>query len=87
MLTDSYLQRHIIEALKIDDPDGRYVSNCRETLHLLRLYGKEGERDEDPEVLKLMAETEVQYNAKPVKRLLHLLRDIDARWTEQRGTA
>lgn len=34
-----------------------------------------------------MAETEVAYNAKPVKRLLRLLRDIDARYIEQRGTS
>ena len=79
------LQRHIINALKIEDSDGRYASNCQETLRLLQLYGQDGECFEDSEVLKLMAETEVAYNAKPVKRLLRLLRDIDTRYTERRG--
>ncbi|KAF5317211.1 hypothetical protein D9611_003983 [Ephemerocybe angulata] len=71
---------HIIKVLMVEDEDGRYASNCEETLKLLRLYGKGGSRYEDPEVLKLLEETEVAYNSKPIKRLLHMLQNVDQRW-------
>ncbi|KAF6760247.1 hypothetical protein DFP72DRAFT_805601, partial [Ephemerocybe angulata] len=71
---------HIIKVLMVEDEDGRYASNCEETLKLLRLYGKGGSRYEDPEALKLLEETEVAYNSKPIKRLLHMLQNVDQRW-------
>lgn len=69
-------QKHILAALFIEDRDGEWMPRCRETLDLLKLYGK-GCEFEDAGVVKLMEEKVVEYNAKPIKRLLHLLRDLD----------
>lgn len=84
MLT--FLQSHITQALKIDDP--KFVSNCTETLKLLDLYGINGKNREDPTVVEMLTnESDPEYNAKPIKRLLHLLRDIDEAWKKRHGTS
>ncbi|KAF9465017.1 hypothetical protein BDZ94DRAFT_1320616 [Collybia nuda] len=77
---------HIAQALKIDDP--KFVSNCTETLVLLELYGINGKRGEDPAVINILNdETDPEYNAKPIKRLLHLLRNIDEAWKKRYRTS
>ena len=67
----------------IDDDDGKFASNCKETLQLLSLYGEEGSRGQDPEVIKLLQETTLLYNAKPIKRLLKLLREAHTKWCNE----
>ncbi|RXW16772.1 hypothetical protein EST38_g9077 [Candolleomyces aberdarensis] len=76
-------EKHILGALQIVDEDGRFASNCTETLELLKLYGKDGERSEDPEVVKLLEDQDLAYNAKPIKRLLRLLRGADEKWIQE----
>ncbi|KAG6832633.1 hypothetical protein H0H92_014469 [Tricholoma furcatifolium] len=72
---------HITQALRIEDPN--FASACVETLSLLELYGEDGQRCQDPRVIELVKDTSApEYNAKPIKRLLHLMRDIDKRWKE-----
>ncbi|KAJ2928314.1 hypothetical protein H1R20_g8787, partial [Candolleomyces eurysporus] len=83
--TSDYIieEKHIIDALRIVDEDGRFASNCTETLNLLKLYGKGGERGEHPEVVKLLEDQSFAYNAKPIKRLLRLLREVDKKWIQE----
>ncbi|KAJ7178427.1 hypothetical protein C8R43DRAFT_458456 [Mycena crocata] len=73
---------HIAQALQIDQKDcDKYMSDCSETLHLIGLYGAEGQRLQDPDVgEKAKDETEPSYNEKPIKRLLRLLRQVDEKW-------
>lgn len=72
---------HITRALHIDDPN--YSSACTETLALLALYGPQGQRYEDSRIVAMVNDTsDPEYNAKPIKRMLHLLREIDERWKE-----
>ncbi|KAG6842179.1 hypothetical protein C0991_001672 [Blastosporella zonata] len=77
---------HITGALKIDDPN--FVSACVETLGLLDLYGEKGRHYADPRVIEIVKDSSRQeYNAKPIKRLLHLMRDIDKKWKEEHPAA
>ncbi|KAJ7076394.1 hypothetical protein B0H15DRAFT_600653 [Mycena belliarum] len=73
---------HIAQALQIEELErARYMSDCAETLHLMALYGPEGRRLRDPEVVEKANDgSDPPYNAKPIKRLLKLLRKIDERW-------
>ncbi|KAG6886158.1 hypothetical protein C0993_000676 [Termitomyces sp. T159_Od127] len=78
----SYLQKHVTQALKIEDP--KFYSNCVETLHLLDLYGENGRHYADTRVIEMAKDTGTpEYNAKPIKRLLHLMQDIDKKWKEE----
>lgn len=75
-------RKHIIIALKMDsDPSlapEKWASDCTETLKLLELYGPGGSRFQSPAVKNMIDdETDPPYNAKPIKRLLRLLREID----------
>ncbi|KAK0485866.1 hypothetical protein IW261DRAFT_1328932, partial [Armillaria novae-zelandiae] len=75
-------RKHIISALKMDSEPSltpeKWASDCTETLKLLELYGPGGSRFQSPVVQSMIDdETEPPYNAKPIKRLLRLLRDID----------
>ncbi|KAG5648528.1 hypothetical protein DXG03_003139 [Asterophora parasitica] len=73
---------HITRALKIEDPN--FATACLETLGLLDLYGPKGRHYEDPRVIEMMNDTsKPEYNAKPIKRLLHWMRDIDKKWKEE----
>ncbi|GLB37520.1 hypothetical protein LshimejAT787_0405710 [Lyophyllum shimeji] len=73
---------HITRALKIEEPN--FASACVETLALLELYGPKGRHCEDSRVIEMINDTsKPEYNSKPIKRLLHLLRDIDKRWKEE----
>ncbi|KAJ7594429.1 hypothetical protein C8J56DRAFT_854635 [Mycena floridula] len=68
---------HIIAALTLEDEAGRYATECTATLSLLQLYGPEGTRLRDPAVMDMIAdESNPIANAKPIKRLLRLLREI-----------
>ncbi|KAJ7497399.1 hypothetical protein FB451DRAFT_1211336 [Mycena latifolia] len=73
---------HIAQALQIEEPERtRYMSDCAEILHLIALYGPEGRRLRDPEVVeKANDDSNPPYNAKPIKKLLKLLRKIDEQW-------
>ncbi|KAJ7722135.1 hypothetical protein DFH07DRAFT_760116, partial [Mycena maculata] len=75
-------QSHIARALQIEEGErDRYMSDCIETLRLMALYGPEGRRLQDAEVVaKAKDDSDPAYNAKPAKRLLKLLREIDAAW-------
>ncbi|KAG5731971.1 hypothetical protein E4T56_gene18243 [Termitomyces sp. T112] len=78
--------KHITQALKIEDP--KFSSNCVETLHLLELYGENGRHYRDPRVIEIAKDTSMpEYNAKPIKRLLHLMQDIDKEWQEEHPPA
>ncbi|KAJ7703093.1 hypothetical protein B0H17DRAFT_86354 [Mycena rosella] len=73
---------HIAQALQIEEQDrARYMLDCGETLRLMALYGPEGQRLQDPEVVeKANDDSDPAYNTKPIKRLLKLLRQVDDRW-------
>ncbi|KAG6903023.1 hypothetical protein C0995_007456 [Termitomyces sp. Mi166 len=73
-------------ALKIEDV--RFSSDCVETLRLLDLYGENGRHYTDPRVIEMVKDTSTpEYNAKPIKRLLHLMQDIDKKWKEEHSSA
>lgn len=77
---NEFAQKHIIIALQMTSeplPE-KWASDCTETLKLLELYGPGGSRLQNPAVKKMIDdETDPPYNAKPIKRLLRLLREID----------
>jgi len=74
---------HIIRALRIDDL--KFSSACTETLALFALYGPGGTRYEDSRIVAMVNDMSIpEYNAKPIKRMLHLLRDIDESWKRDR---
>ncbi|KAG5635415.1 hypothetical protein H0H81_011335 [Sphagnurus paluster] len=76
-------QSHITRALKIEEPEN-FASVCVETLALLQLYGPKGKHFEDPRVVEMINDRrKPEYNAKPIKRLLHLMQDIDKKWKEE----
>ncbi|KAK0241723.1 hypothetical protein EDD85DRAFT_1020467 [Armillaria nabsnona] len=73
-------RKHIIIALQMTSEPSpeKWASDCTETLKLLELYGPGGSRLQSPAVKKMIDdETDPPYNAKPIKRLLRLLREID----------
>lgn len=73
---------HIVAALLIDED--RFAQDCTETLRLLGLYGPEGSRLQDPRVSDMIADDTLPvYNAKPIKRLVRLLREIDEAWLKE----
>ncbi|KAL1743511.1 hypothetical protein HDZ31DRAFT_40791, partial [Schizophyllum fasciatum] len=75
---------HIMEALSIEDP--RFPVDCAETLRLVRLYGPEGRRMQHPKVIEMMNDDSLpEYNAKPMKRFLRLLKEVDQQYAAQRG--
>ncbi|KAJ6499995.1 hypothetical protein C8R47DRAFT_1109973 [Mycena vitilis] len=76
---------HIARALKIGDEDvverDKYISDCSETLQLMALYGPEGQRLQDAEVMaRASDDSEPGYQAKPARALLKLLRKVDQQW-------
>ncbi|KAJ7091283.1 hypothetical protein C8R44DRAFT_817550 [Mycena epipterygia] len=73
---------HIAQALQMEaDKCVEYMSDCTETLRLMALYGPEGRRLQDPEVVeKASDDSEPAYGANPIRRLLKLLRKIDQQW-------
>ncbi|KAF9012420.1 hypothetical protein BDQ17DRAFT_1343859 [Cyathus striatus] len=76
---------HIVEALSIEEGD-KYISNCTETLKLVKLYGKNGRRCEDAKVVEMMNDkSEPELHANPIKRFLRLLREVDASWKKEHG--
>ena len=73
-----------MEALSIEDP--RFPMDCAETLRLLRLYGPDGKRLQHPKVIEMMNDdSPPEYNAKPMKRFLRLLKEVDQQYNAQRG--
>lgn len=72
--------------VEFENPEDRdkLIKNCPETLRLLSLYGHKGERLEDPRVVQMVNDHSApEYNAKPIKRLLRLLREIDENWVKE----
>lgn len=52
-------------------------------MSLLVQYGMEGLRLRDPGVVAMLEDgTPPERYAKPIKRLLHLLRDVDRKWLD-----
>lgn len=73
------LQDHITDALKIEEPE--FLTACIETLALFELYGPDGKRLKDKRVAAMIEDkSRPEYNSKPIKRMLHLMRDIDEQW-------
>ncbi|KAF9263239.1 hypothetical protein L218DRAFT_999590 [Marasmius fiardii PR-910] len=71
---------HILKALNLDD-DPKFGDDCVETMSLLELYGPEGSRLQDSRVKQEMGnDQDPEYNSKPIKRFLRLLRSIDEKW-------
>lgn len=74
---------HQIHVLKSFFLDAKWGDDCTETLKLLALYGPDGTRCVDGRVIEMIKDTSPPgYNAKPIKRLLRLLREIDKGWIE-----
>ncbi|KAJ8696741.1 hypothetical protein PTI98_006587 [Pleurotus ostreatus] len=70
-------ESHVLAALHLDE---RWGLACQETLRLLDLYGGE---DQDPRITEILNDQSTPtYNAKPIKRLLHLLREIHQQHTK-----
>ncbi|KAL0571147.1 hypothetical protein V5O48_010802 [Marasmius crinis-equi] len=75
-----FKMHHILRALLLNN-DPKLGDDCLETLHLLSLYGPEGTRLQDPRIVKEMDNKEQpKHGAKPIKRFLRLLREIDREW-------
>lgn len=73
-----------MHALCIDDP--KFAADCKETLEFLDFYGPLGRRGEDPRVIAVLNDqAPVAYNAKPIKRLLRLLREVHEDWNRVAG--
>ncbi|KAK1225705.1 hypothetical protein PQX77_011325 [Marasmius sp. AFHP31] len=71
---------HILQALLVND-DPKIGDECMQTLELLDLYGPEGTRSQDPQVIQdLQNEETPSANANLPKRFLKLLRRVDADW-------
>ncbi|KAF8210381.1 hypothetical protein K438DRAFT_1809582 [Mycena galopus ATCC 62051] len=75
---------HIAQALVIDGNAAereKYMAECTETLHLMGLYGPDGQRLQDPDVVaKATDDSPPGYNTKPIRSLLKLLRKVDQQW-------
>ncbi|TFK44801.1 hypothetical protein BDQ12DRAFT_673598 [Crucibulum laeve] len=75
---------HITSALNIDTPDSPdpgFASRCTETLNLLKLYGKNGSRYEDPDTMELLNDKTIpSHSERRDKRLRKLLLKADQRW-------
>ncbi|KAL0956493.1 hypothetical protein HGRIS_002637 [Hohenbuehelia grisea] len=69
---------HVLRSLFLDD---KWGADCTETLDLLALYGPDGERFKSRRTMEILDDlSQPEYNAKPIKRLLHALRDADRDW-------
>ncbi|KAJ7251533.1 hypothetical protein B0H12DRAFT_1119424 [Mycena haematopus] len=75
---------HIAQALQIEGTPAerdKYLAECTETLQLMALYGPEGQRLQDPDVIAKAADDSIPgYNQKPARTLLKLLRKVDQQW-------
>ncbi|KAJ7217949.1 hypothetical protein GGX14DRAFT_439018 [Mycena pura] len=73
---------HIAAALQMDKQEQeKFMSHGAETLHLMALYGPEGQRLRDPEVSKLAHDDSTPgYGQKPERAVLNLLRKLDREW-------
>jgi hypothetical protein len=67
--------------------DPQWGSDCTETLHLLSLYGPDGSRYEDSRVSDMLMVNDPPPTARPSKRLLRLLREIDKTWVREHSEA
>ena len=56
---------------------------CSDILYLTGLYGPQGERYEDPQVVKMMHDTPPVTTGMYAKQYLAMLRDIHARWDSE----
>ena len=68
--------------MEIDDPY-EFISNCEETLTLLKLYGRRGRTNKDPRVIEMLDEQSPQSD--PAQRILRLLRAVDDAWRNNRS--
>ncbi|ESK97141.1 hypothetical protein Moror_6362 [Moniliophthora roreri MCA 2997] len=76
---------HILAAMQVNDPKyPKYGDDCTETLKLLSLYGPEGTRKQDPRIKEMMEDRRApEYGAKPIRRFLHVLQEIDEDWNHE----
>ena len=71
----------MLAALRIEP---KMVSECTETLVLLKLYGENGTRCHDPRVLEFIARDDPK-PYKQLKMLLRLLRSVHEEWKRDHG--
>ncbi|KAF8894956.1 hypothetical protein CPB84DRAFT_1782751 [Gymnopilus junonius] len=70
---------HIIQAMRIEDV--RYLSTCKETMHLMDLYGEKAVHYYDPKVAALVEDAKpIPYNVDPRVKILQFLQEIDDAW-------
>ncbi|KAJ3777855.1 hypothetical protein FB446DRAFT_715945 [Lentinula raphanica] len=73
------------EPLDLSDPEKVSIL-CADTLRLLSLYGPEGTRFQDSRVREMLEDQLLlEQGSKPHERFLDLLREIDARWQQEKG--
>ncbi|KAJ3824492.1 hypothetical protein F5880DRAFT_1452842, partial [Lentinula raphanica] len=73
------------EPLDLSDPEKVSIL-CADTLRLLSLYGPEGTRFHDSRVREMLEDQlPLEQGSKPHERFLDLLREIDARWQQEKG--
>jgi hypothetical protein len=72
------IQSHICEAMGIDES---WLDEGLETLQLVELYGEEGQRYEDSQVIAMLVDQGTE--RQPCLRLLELLKQCDADWLRE----
>jgi len=74
-------QRHIYQAMKIDDDE--FLRYFKETIALLALYGKDGRRYEDTDIVAIVNDSQAAPSpttVNPMKSFLGTLREVEAKW-------
>ncbi|KIY53962.1 hypothetical protein FISHEDRAFT_32319, partial [Fistulina hepatica ATCC 64428] len=74
-------ERHIISALKIQEPNFGYL--CTETLRLFRYYGLEGKREENHRVMDMYEDIEdppFGAGTRLARKFLRVLQEVDGEW-------
>ncbi|KAF8806434.1 hypothetical protein BYT27DRAFT_7140948 [Phlegmacium glaucopus] len=72
---------HIYKAMKIDDEE--FLRYFKETITLLALYGKDGRRYEDTDIVAIVNDSRAApgpSTVNPMKSFLGILREVDAKW-------
>lgn len=74
-------EHHIYKAMKIDDEE--FLRYFKETIALLTLYGRDGRRYEDTNIVALVNDSRADPSpstVNPLKTFLGTLREVDAKW-------
>lgn len=72
-MTDGLWQQHVWRVLKLDT---KWGEECRETLGLVRFYGKNGSRYEDSRVVDMINDI-LPPKANTIDKFLRFLRIVD----------